>query len=68
MLSHRPEWKPGNIDVQFTQHILVGKEINEAYLFQTTLIVQQIIPPYYNKIKALFKFENPVFRVSNCML
>jgi len=33
MLSHRPEWKPGNIDVQFTQHILVGKEINEAYLF-----------------------------------
>jgi len=49
--------------------------MNEACLFETKalrdktiLIIQQIFPSYYDKIKEIFKLENPVFRVSNCML
>ena len=62
---------------QWTRQFWVSNEINDACLFETTawrnktaLIVQQIIPPNYDKIQIFFNLERktPVFRVSNCML
>ena len=50
--------------LQWTRHFRISKEINEAFFFETKIwrnktafIVQQIIPPYYDKIQEFFKFE-----------
>jgi len=52
--------------IPWTWQFRVSKEINEAWFFETkvwrnktALIVQQIIPPYYDKIENFFKFEKP---------
>jgi len=54
--------------IQWTRQFRVSKEINEACLFETKvwwnkteLIVQQIIPPYYDEIQDFLNLKTPFF-------